>query len=53
MYRWHGASDTRAAPDAAYLAMALPDCRATTWPDAAHLAVVSHWEQVLDALPDW
>ncbi|MBV8950949.1 MAG: alpha/beta hydrolase [Actinobacteria bacterium] len=46
---WHGEQDTRGAADAAYLARALPACRAATWPDAGHFAVVTHWRDVLHA----
>jgi pimeloyl-ACP methyl ester carboxylesterase len=50
VWLWHGEQDTRGAPDAAYLAGTLPLCRPTTWADAGHLGVVSHWREVLDAL---
>jgi pimeloyl-ACP methyl ester carboxylesterase len=52
VFLWHGEQDTRAAADASYLAGALPGCRATTWPDAGHLGVVTHWHEVLETLVD-
>jgi pimeloyl-ACP methyl ester carboxylesterase len=47
---WHGAQDTRGAPDFRYLAATLPACRARVWSDAGHLGVVRHWQEVLGAL---
>ncbi|MGH9030963.1 MAG: alpha/beta fold hydrolase [Acidimicrobiia bacterium] len=44
---WHGAHDTRAAPDFEYLAGALPGATPTIWPDDGHYGVVRHWDEVL------
>jgi pimeloyl-ACP methyl ester carboxylesterase len=44
---WHGAHDTRAAPDFAYLASTLPGAEPTVWPDDGHSGVLRHWGEVL------
>jgi pimeloyl-ACP methyl ester carboxylesterase len=46
----HGAEDTRGEPDFRYLAATLPDCRPEVWPDAGHLGVLRHWQEVLQSV---
>jgi pimeloyl-ACP methyl ester carboxylesterase len=46
----HGAEDTRGDPDFRYLAATLPACRSAVWPDAGHLGVLRHWQEVLEAV---
>jgi pimeloyl-ACP methyl ester carboxylesterase len=43
---WHGAHDTRAAPDFEYLTATLPAVP-TVWPDAGHYGVLHHWAEIL------
>jgi pimeloyl-ACP methyl ester carboxylesterase len=45
---WHGAHDTRAAPDFAHLAAALPGAVPVVWPDDGHYGVLRHWDEVLE-----
>jgi pimeloyl-ACP methyl ester carboxylesterase len=47
---WHGAEDTRAAPDFHWFAAALPGARPHVWPDEGHLGVVSRWPEVLGSV---
>jgi hypothetical protein len=47
---WHGAHDTRAAPDFEYLAVTLPDARPTVWPAEGHYGVLRHWDEVLQTV---
>jgi len=44
---WHGAHDTRAAPDFEYLAATLPAALPAVWPDDGHYGVLRHWDEVL------
>jgi pimeloyl-ACP methyl ester carboxylesterase len=44
---WHGAHDTWAAPDFAYLAATLPGAVPTIWPDDGHYGVLRHWDEVV------
>lgn len=45
---WHGAHDTRAAPDFEYLSATLPGAVPTIWPHDGHYGVLRHWDEVLD-----
>jgi pimeloyl-ACP methyl ester carboxylesterase len=46
----HGVEDKRGEPDFRYLAATLPACRSEVWPDAGHLGVLRHWQEVLEAV---
>lgn len=44
---WHGAQDTRGAPDFECIAGGLPRPRVAVWPDQGHYGVVPRWGEVL------
>ena len=47
---WHGAEDTRGAPDFECLAARFPGAHATVWPDQGHYGVVPRWGEILAAV---
>lgn len=48
---WHGALDKNWPPvNAQFLHETIPHSRLTIWPDLGHLALLSHWREVLEAL---
>jgi pimeloyl-ACP methyl ester carboxylesterase len=48
---WHGEADAQVpVAIARHLAAALPDCHASFMPDAGHLWVLDHVDEVLAAL---
>lgn len=48
---WHGEQDTRVtAAQAEFVSNQIPDAVLTTWPDAGHMGMAKHWDQVLAAL---
>ena len=47
---FHGARDTYGASDARAYAELIPNASLTVWPDDGHLAVVTHWSEVLAAV---
>ncbi len=46
---WHGARDPHNAEDAQCYAARLADAHLTVWPDAGHMGVITHWDDVLAA----
>lgn len=48
---WHGAQDTiMAAEDVEFWASRIPRSIVTVWPDAGHMVVSKHWEEILRML---
>jgi pimeloyl-ACP methyl ester carboxylesterase len=48
VYLWHGKQDSRGKQaDIDFIASHIPECTATTWPDAGHLGIAKHWDEVL------
>lgn len=51
VHLWRGEQDSLVTrPHFEFIASRIPDCVATTWPDAGHLGIAKHWDEVLGAL---
>jgi pimeloyl-ACP methyl ester carboxylesterase len=51
VHLWHGEQDprvTKAQVD--FTAQRIPDCVLVTWPDAGHMGMAKHWDEILAAL---
>lgn len=51
VHLWHGEQDqgvTKAQVD--FTAQRIPDCVLATWPDAGHLGMAKHWDEILATL---
>lgn len=46
---FHAALDAHNEADARAYAVQIPEATLRTWPDAGHLAILSHWPEVLEA----
>jgi pimeloyl-ACP methyl ester carboxylesterase len=50
-YLWYGSDDTLAPPSAGrYLAAQIPGARIVEYPDTGHMAVFTHWDEILATL---
>jgi pimeloyl-ACP methyl ester carboxylesterase len=50
---WHGEGDANTPPlMAEYLLSHLPNCHSRPLPEAGHLAIFSHWEDMLETIKD-
>ncbi len=48
---WHGEQDSRVKQaDIDFIASRIPGCTITTWPDAGHLGIAKHWNEILGTL---
>jgi pimeloyl-ACP methyl ester carboxylesterase len=48
---WYGEQDRPVYREAAeFAAETIPDVRLTSWPDAGHIGVATHWREILDAV---
>ena len=48
---WHGEQDPRVtAAQAEFVSNQIPDAVLTTWPDAGHMGMAKHWDEVLAEL---
>lgn len=50
---WHGEQDSRVSQaDIDLAASRLLDCKVILWPDAGHLGIAKHWDEVLGTVKD-
>jgi pimeloyl-ACP methyl ester carboxylesterase len=51
VHLWHGEADLTVPPHfGRVIAAAIPDCRATYWPDEGHLMMISRAEEIVDTI---